>query len=221
MCALTSSCCCSAELQPQHSILRERHIYIEYGLHEKIMAARSWSGRCASCNTLLQTRNCHPCLIAGGGVLFCLLDYPHKVDSCGEIDGTKLPRGRHYAPIIRPCRSRINNTAMRGEISAMPCRNDELGNKSRLNAWVAKTEKQPRPSGRKSESYALLDYRMTASSLQRQRMRVGNHTDSTVILCISARYYIHSCCMGVKCFQPLSSVACVISAISGVVVYML
>lgn len=59
----------SVRVETHHSATHERQ-FKEYGLHEKIMEAIPWSGRCASFDTLLRIRDCHPRPTARGGVSF-------------------------------------------------------------------------------------------------------------------------------------------------------
>lgn len=72
MSACVSNCGRSAVNRTATRQPHERHYISEYGLHEKIMAARSWSGRRASSVTLLQSRRCHHGLKPVGGLSFAV-----------------------------------------------------------------------------------------------------------------------------------------------------
>lgn len=86
-------------------------------------------------------------------------------DSCSlgsELNGNKLPKGRHDAPIIRPCRPRksiqrfmATNRLEPESVHERTCRNDS-SKESRLNSGR-------KPSGQKCQGLWLWVYRLTAT----------------------------------------------------------
>ena len=180
---------CSAALQPLHSDQHERHI-TEYGFHEKITAAMPWSGRCASCNTLLDSRSYHPRLTACGGLLFSDLNYAPKVVFGVELDGTKLPQGRYYAPINRPCRTRKKHSELLAihwlepnATNSRTCGNGERIKASRPNSGIATIEIVAMTVvGSNARGNTLRAYRTTAARFTTATVFAvcGTQTDSLV-----------------------------------------
>jgi len=133
------------------------------------------------CWVVFQSR-CRPAALGNkGGVISPLSELRTKVANRAEVRRRCTLR-RGAAPNL------VKKTQRIQEQPGTTLRKDEplCGVPSR--AGVAITERQPRPSGRKAENFALRVYRMTATRLQRQRKEWCAETTRIpeFILCWSA-----------------------------------
>lgn len=92
------------------------------------------------------------------------LNYAHEVANCAEVNGTKLPRGRHYGSV--PCRLRKKiqrcGTARTDVEAEMNPQGSPLTSRDSENR-VRSYDRQ----GREARGLALRVYRLTATRLQR------------------------------------------------------
>lgn len=86
------------------------------------------------------------------------------IDDDAELDGNKLPRGRHAAPINRTGRTRINNVVIQGNDAARTRRRPWTALQDRINALRrVRLNAGSKPSGAKARGLAGWAYRLTTA----------------------------------------------------------